>query len=81
MVVVGIAIVIALVVAFLLLERRADARLGNAQLVDAEQPKPAAQESEAPERDVYRVEHNVYEELYSSRSGDVSRRRPGPHAS
>ena len=81
MAVLGIAIVIALLVAFLLLERRADARLGSAQQVDAEQPQPAPQEPEAPEWDVYRVEHNVYEELNSSRSGDVSRRRPRPHTS
>jgi hypothetical protein len=75
MIAIALVVLIALVVGFVVLDRRwsaepstPDAEAADAEAADAEAPPPAARGPEDLERDVYR-------ELYAERSGDVSPRR------
>lgn len=78
----GVIVIIALVIAFLVLDSRSRpgrAVLGTAGQAEVEAPPtPAPAEAQQPEPTMRRaedVERDVYRELYAERSGEVSRRR------
>jgi len=70
MIALAVLLIIALVLAFLVLDRRA-LRVWSPDPKEAEPSQPAARMPEDLERDIYR-------ELYAERSGQVSRRGAGP---